>query len=153
MIAAVFYFMGITLPCHHGRMPARTFPFSPHTATALQVGDLIPVQSPSGAWACLQVVELKPRVRKNFIAALLPWTGSRAPEVDDVAGLAPLVRALTRIEIFTEGGLQVTGNAQPNDAGQERWYGPIYIGQISRVWGWKATIRIAREAADNKWPT
>lgn len=133
-------------------MPARTFPISPRTATALEAGDIIPVQSPSGAWACLQVVELKPRALKHFVVALLPWNGSTAPEADDVAGLVPLVRALTRLEIFTEGGLEVTGNVQPNDAGQERWYGPGYVGKTTRVWGWMATIRVAREAADNKWP-
>ncbi|WIB05823.1 hypothetical protein QNO06_15095 [Arthrobacter sp. zg-Y20] len=55
--------------------------------------------------------------------------------------------------MFAGGGsLQVTGDAQPNDAGQERWYGHGYVGKTTSVWGWIATIRVAREAADNQWP-
>ncbi|MCQ1946049.1 MULTISPECIES: hypothetical protein [unclassified Arthrobacter] len=130
-------------------MTPRTFPFSPTSATSLMVGDLVPVQGLSGNWACLQVVEVRPLKRKNFIVALLPWRGGSAPGTAEVAGLVPLERALTRIEIFTEGHLQVIGNAEPNDAGQERWYGPLYVGRTTSVWGWKATIRLAQDVADS----
>ena len=129
-------------------MTSRVFPFSPRSATSLAVGDLVPVQGSSGNWACLQIVELRPRVRKTFIAALLPWRGSSPPSVDTVAGLVPLERALNRMDIFTEGHLQVIGNAKPNDEGQECWYDPGYVGKITVVWGWKAALRIARENAD-----
>ena len=130
-------------------MRARTFPFSPHTATALEVGDIIPVPGTAETWACLQVLELQPRTRVNFVVGLLPWRGLRPPTVGDVDGLVPMNRALTRIEIFTKGGLQVAGNVPPNDAGQERWYGPLYVGRTTSVWGWIATMRIARYAAAN----
>ena len=106
------------------------------------------MQGVSGNWACLQVVELRPRKRANFIIALLPWRGGSAPSTAEVEGLVPLERALSRIEIFTEGHLQVIGNAKPNDEGQERWYGPPYVGKVTSVWGWKATIWHAQDAAD-----
>ncbi|GAA3287400.1 hypothetical protein ACFFON_06005 [Arthrobacter citreus] len=130
-------------------MKPRTFPFSPRSATSLAVGDLIPVQGASGKWACLQVLELEPRVRATFIAALLPWRGDSSPSPDEVAGIVPLRRALTRIDIFTQGGLQVTGNVAPSDSGQERWHGPSYVGKTTRVWGWKRTILAAQEMADD----
>ncbi|WAP50541.1 hypothetical protein OL239_10830 [Arthrobacter sp. ATA002] len=130
----------------------RTFPFSPRSATSLAVGDLVPVQGFSGNWACLQVLELQPRKRVNFVAALLPWRGTSPPGPNAVAGLVPLRRALTRMDIFTQGGLQVTGNVAPSDSGQERWYGPSYVGKRTRVWGWKRTVLAAQEVADTGWP-
>ena len=129
-------------------MTPRAFPLSPRAATSLVVGDLVPVQGLSGNWVCLQVVELEPRKRTDFIIALLPWRGGSAPGTAEVAGLVPLERALTRIEIFTEGHLQVTGNAEPNDEGQEPWYTDHYVDRETLVWGWKATIRLAQDAAD-----
>lgn len=107
------------------------------------------MQGVSGNWACLQVLELEPRRRVNFISALLPWRGTSPPEPDALAGLVPLRRALTRIDIFTQGGLQVTGNIAPSDDGQERWYAPSYVGKVTRVWGWKRTILAAQELADS----
>jgi hypothetical protein len=121
-------------------MPREAFPFSPRSATQLQVGDLIPVGASSGTWSCLQVLELKPRARNHFVIGTLPWCGDRPPRPEDVLGLVPLERALTRIEIFTRGGLHVIGNAEPNDGDQERWHGPAYIGKSTRVWGWQAAI-------------
>ena len=131
-------------------MARRSFPFSPATATALRVGDVIPVPGPGGTWACLQVLELEPRRRKSFVVGLLPWRGFRPPAAGDVDGLVPMTRALTRIEIFTEAGLQVTGNVPPNDAGQERFHGPSYVDKTTSVWGWIATVRTARYAAANE---
>ncbi|UWX96891.1 hypothetical protein N2K95_14840 [Arthrobacter zhaoxinii] len=93
-------------------------------------------------------MELQPRKRKHFIVALLPWRGGSTPGTSDVAGLVPLERALSGIQIFTEGHLQVIGNAEPNDEGQERFYGPGYVGKVTSVWGWKATIWHAQDAAD-----
>ena len=128
----------------------RTFPFSPRSATALRVGDLVALQGESGRWSCLQVLELRLRARTNFVVGLLDWQGDAPPTDESVAGRAPLVRALTRIEVFTEAGLTVVGSVPPSDAGQEAWFGPSYIGKRTRVWGWQATVRIAREYADTE---
>ncbi len=128
-------------------MPTRSFPFSPRSATELQVGDLIPVQAPTGEWTCLQVLELRPRARTSFIVGSLPWRGHERPAPEAIDDLIPFERALARIEIFTEGGLQVIGNVIPNDIGQERWHDPLYIGKSQIVRGWKATIRHAQEYA------
>jgi hypothetical protein len=126
----------------------RTFPFSPRSATALRVGDLVAVQGGSGRWSCLQVLELRLRARTAFVVGLLDWQGDASPTAETVAGVAPLVRALTRIEVFTEAGLTVVGSVPPRDAGQEAWFGPGYIGKRTLVWGWLATVRVAREYAD-----
>lgn len=126
-------------------MAQRSFPFTPTSATELEEGDLVAVLDPDAeSWTCLQVLELGPRARKTFVVGLLPWRSTQPPSPSDVAGLAPLDRALTRIEIFTEGGLQVSGHAPPSDAGQERWHGPGYVGKRTRVLGWMAAIRHAQ---------
>ncbi|GAA1491969.1 hypothetical protein GCM10009627_03150 [Curtobacterium herbarum] len=89
-----------------------------------------------------------PRKRTPLIVALLPWQGDGPPTADAVRGLPPIDRALTRIEVFTEGGLQVVDTVEPADAGQEQWTGPSYVGKSTLVWGWMATIRLAGEYAD-----
>ena len=92
---------------------ARVLPCTPRSATALRIGDLIGVQGTTARWACLQVVELMPRKRTSFIVALLPWQGDGPPMADTVRGLPPIERASTRIEVFTEGGLQVVDTTAP----------------------------------------
>ena len=120
------------------------FPFSPHSATKLAVGDLIAVPTLTGKWTCLQVLELEPRARTTFVVGRLPWVGSGRPTAEAVAGLAPLERALTRIEIFTHGQLEVVGNVEPSISDQPSFYGTYGVGTVSRVWGWQAAIRIAQ---------
>ena len=124
------------------------YPFTPRTATALTVGDIIPVQGSTGKWGCLQVVEIAARKRVFFIVGLLDWRGDSQPTPDDVVAAAPLQRALTGIELFTDGGLTVTGNSPPADAGQERHLGPSYIGKKTNVWGWRAATGYAERHAD-----
>lgn len=131
-----------------GAKRAAAYPFVPSSATALTVGDIIPVQGDAGGWACLQVLELAPRKRVSFVVGLLDWRGDHQPTPDDVAGASPLRRALTGTELFAEGGLTITGNSAPADAGQERWHGPGYIGKHTLVWGWKAAIGQAQRHAD-----
>lgn len=131
-----------------GTRRAAAYPLAPSSATALTVGDIIPVQGGTGGWACLQALELLPRKRVQFIVGLLDWRGDHPPAPDDVVAAAPLRRALTGIELFTVGGLIVTGNATPADAGQERWQDPGYIGKRTLVWGWKAAIEQAKRHAD-----
>lgn len=123
------------------------YPHTPSSATQLRVGDVVPVADPSGWWGCLQVVELKPRARGHWIYGLLPWRGMAEPTLEDVRDRPPLHRALTRIEVFTEGGLQVTGCTPPADEGQEQFYGPAFIGKSTRVTGWQTCIRLAQQYA------
>ncbi len=124
------------------------YPFTPRSATALTVGDLIPVQGDTAGWACLQVLELAPRARSYFIVGLLDWRGSLPPGPADVRAAAPLRRAMTRIEVFTEGGLEVVGNSAPADEGQERFFGPGYIGKRTQTWGWMAAVTRGKRQAD-----
>lgn len=123
------------------------YPHTPSSATQLRVGDIVPVPDPSGWWACLQVVELEPRVRSSWIYGLLPWRGWHEPAVADVHGLPPLHRGLTRMEVFTEGRLSVTGCTPPSDDGQELFHGPSYVGKSQRVTGWAACVRLAQQYA------
>ncbi len=122
-------------------------PHTPTSATQLRVGDVVPIGDPSGWWTCLQVLELKPRARLHWIYGLLPWRGMREPTLDDVRGLPPLHRGMTGIELFTQGGASVIGCIPPADEGQERHYGPSYVGKSQRVTGWRACLRLARQYA------
>lgn len=63
-------------------------------------------------------------------------------------GLAVTEQALTRIELFTEGGLQVVANTQHVPTVYASNYRDFEVGTRHRVWGWKAAIRKATAAAD-----
>ena len=52
-------------------------------------------------------------------------------------------QALTRIEIFTEGGLQVVANSPIVPTVYASNYRDFEVGTKHRVWGWKAAIRKA----------
>jgi hypothetical protein len=120
------------------------FPFSPRSATELLIGDLIAVPAPDGKWTCLQVLELKPRARTELVVGPLPWVGSDRPTGETVEGLEPVARALTRIEIFTRGNLEVVDNVAPSVSNHSTLYGDHGVGAVSKVWGWRAAIRNAQ---------
>jgi hypothetical protein len=95
-------------------MTKRQFPFSPRTSGQLEQGDIIAVPCGGGRWACLQVVELKREgvgSRSTLMVGPLPWSGAAPPTDRDVEGLPVTEQGLTRIELFTEGGLQVVANS------------------------------------------
>lgn len=126
----------------------RTFPFSPSSATQLEVGDLVGVRSESGKWGCLQVVDLEPGSRATLWAGLLDWSGDEPPDAENTAGAPVRDAPMTRIELFTHGGLQVLGNraVRCDGASSSRTHGDV--GTVHRVSGWKARIRAATERAD-----
>lgn len=130
---------------------ARQLPLSPKTCTELQVGDLIPVHLSSGEWGCLQVTDLKrtgPGSLKSLVVGVLPWRGARRPTAADVEGLAVVVQALTGIEIFTEGGLEVTGQSEDlAPSGPSSNFRDLGVGAKHHVWGWKTAVR----AAETHW--
>lgn len=95
-------------------MTKRQFPFSPRTSGQLEQGDIIAVPCEGGRWACLQVVELEREgvgSRSTLMVGPLPWSGAEPPTARDVEGLPVTEQGLTRIELFTEGGLQVVANS------------------------------------------
>lgn len=99
---------------------------------------------------CLQVVELRgsgPGSMKSLVVGTLPWRGAAPQPERDVRNIAISQRALTGIELFTEGGLQVVGNADiaPNDIPEH--YRPLQVGDSQNAWGWRAAIGRARESA------
>ncbi|NYE20017.1 hypothetical protein [Microbacterium immunditiarum] len=120
------------------------FPFSPQSATELSIGDLIAVPAADGKWTCLQVLELKPRARTELVVGPLPWVGSDPPTAAAVGGLEPVARALTRIEIFTRGKLEVVDNIAPSSSDVSTFYGDHGVGVVSKVWGWQAAIHNAQ---------
>lgn len=131
-------------------MAIRQFPFTPRSARQLEVGDLVPLRSRSGEWRCLQVTELRltgPGSLKYLMIGVLPWLDTQPPTVCDVEGLSVVVQALTRIEIFTEGGLEVIGHAPLLPHGLPA-RSETYVGKIDHVWGWKATLT----APEEWWP-
>lgn len=131
-------------------MQNRSFPFTPKSSKQLEIGDLVGVPLEGGNWACLQVLELKgsgPGSMKSLVVGTLPWRGADPPTEDGIRNTVITERALTGVELFTEGGLQVVGNAAvaPNDI--PHYYRPLQIGDKQNVWGWRAAISHAREAA------
>ncbi|MCB0910237.1 MAG: hypothetical protein KDB60_01305 [Propionibacteriaceae bacterium] len=95
-------------------MPKRDFPFSPKSATRLEVGDLIAISGSDGDWAVLQVSTLPrtgPGARTTLGVGVLPWRGKKQPTAEAIAGLEFVEHGLTSIEIFTDGGAEVVGSA------------------------------------------
>jgi hypothetical protein len=128
----------------------RSLPFSPRTTRQLECGDLIAVPCDTSGWACLQVIDLQragPGSLTTFVAGALPWHGETPPSGSDVAGLAAVEQGLIRTEIFTEGGLQVTGKAPVVDSGLPSNLRDFAVGTTHHVWGWRTAISKARAAA------
>ena len=132
-------------------MTKRQFPFSPRTSGQLEQGDIIAVPCEGGRWAGLQVVELKREgagSRSTLIVGSLPWSGAEPPTARDVEGLPVTEQGLTRIELFTEGGLQVVANSAVVPTVFASNYQDFAVGTRHRVWGWKTAIRKAIAASD-----
>jgi hypothetical protein len=120
----------------------RTFPFTPRSTRELRIGDIIAV--PVGeAWGCLQVADLAesgPGSRSVFIAAVVAYDGLRSPTVETVLGRPILEQAMTRVEMFTEGGLKVVGNCAVTSNPHSSNFRDHGVGVVHYVWGWKAAI-------------
>jgi hypothetical protein len=132
-------------------MTKRQFPFSPRTSRELDQGDIIAVPCEGGRWTCLQVVELKRAgagSSSSLVVGPLPWSGAEPPTDRDVEGLAVTEQALTRIELFTEGGLQVVTNSPCMPTTFASNYRDFAVGTQTRVWGWRTAIRKAMAAAE-----
>ena len=130
-------------------MPNRSFPLSPRSTASLELGDLIAVPCEPSGWACLQVVDLKREgagARTSFVAGVLPWRGSAPPTGRDVAGLAAVEQGLVRIELFTDGGLQVVDRGEVVSTGLPSNLRDMRVGAVHKVWGWKTAIRRAQAA-------
>ena len=131
---------------HTSSMTRRHFPLSPRTSGQLEPGDIIAVPCEGGRWACLQVVELKREgagSRSTLIVGPLPWSGAEPPTVRDVGGLRVTEQGLTRIELFTEGGLQVVANSPVVPTAFASNYRDFAVGTRHLAWGWKTAIRKA----------
>jgi hypothetical protein len=59
--------------------------------------------------------------------------------------MATLEIALTQIEIFTQGGLQVVDNAPVVPHKHDSPWHHFHVGATHNVWGWQAAIEIAQE--------
>ena len=133
-----------------GHMAHRFIPFSPRTTKQLERGDLIAVPCEPTGWACLQVIDLKrggPNSLKDLVVGALPWRGAEPPTAVTVTGLAAVAQGLTGTELFTEGGLQVTGNASVVDVGLSSNFRDFGVGAVTQAWGWRTAVRKAQAAA------
>lgn len=129
-------------------MPEREFPFSPKTATALRVGDLIAIPGSGGRWAVLQVSALRrsgPGARTTIGVGVLPWSGAKPPTADAIAGLDFMEHGMTAIEIFSAGGAEVVGCA-PLAGGVQSNMLDHHVGVKHEVWGWRTAMRLACSA-------
>lgn len=131
-------------------MKARpAFPFTPKSATALAVGDLVGVEGADGRWGCLQITDLEPRKRSFFWAGVLDWSGTSPPNSESTDGCPTLDNRMTGIELFTEGHLQVFDSRPVIEAGRVSNRGVYEVGTVHSVSGWKARLRDARTRAEN----
>ncbi len=126
----------------------RRYPCAVSSATQLRVGDLVGVRAPSGRWGCLQVVDLEPRARTSLWAGLLDWSGDEPPTAENTSGSHALDAPMTRIELFTDGGLQVLGNRPVTPASAPSDRTDFRVGAVHQVSGWQARIRAAVGRAD-----
>lgn len=130
----------------HYRAPMRTFPFSPRSAADLDLGDYWVVALPSGDLGVLQVRDLQktgPGARTAFVAGVVEWRGDHAPSPGELEGRRVLAQGLTRIEVFTEGGAQVVGNAAGTVpvAGLTSGFRDFAVGTVTQTWGWRALAK------------
>ena len=128
----------------------RAFPFAPKSAGELRVGDLIAVPIPDGTWGCLLVINLRlsgPGARTSLWVSPLSWHGVTQPTAERVEGAAQGEQAMTRMELFHQGGLEVTGH--DSSTRPRRLAGPddLTVGASHLVWGWRSAIRHGVEAA------
>lgn len=128
-------------------MSVRNFPFVPASAVALAIGDLIGVPAHDGRWGCLQVTDLEPKKRTILWAGVLDWSGIDPPNSASTAGCAILDNKVTRIELFTQGGLQVYGNREVIENGQRSKRGVGDVGTVHSVSGWKSRLNTAAARA------
>ncbi len=131
-------------------MTDRTFPFSPRSTVALEVGDLIAVPCQPSGWACLQVVDLGRSgagARTTFVAGVLPWRGQAPPTRDDVAGIGAIEHGLVPVDVFTQGGLQVVDHSEAVVTSLPSNFRDMQVGTSHKVWGWKTAIRRAQAAS------
>lgn len=128
-------------------MTDRTFPLSPRSTAALEVGDLIAVPCEPSGWVCLQVVDLQrggAGSRTTFVAGVLPWRGQAPPSRDDVAGIGAIEHGLVPVDVFTQGGLQVVDNSEIAVTTLPSNFRDTQVGTTHKVWGWKTAIRRAQ---------
>ena len=129
-------------------MPERDFPFSPKSSTRLEVGDLIANPGVEGDWAVLQVSALRrsgPGAQTTLGVGVLPWRGDRPPTAEAVKGLRFTEHAMTAIEIFTEGGVEVVGTGALAEGVQSNLH-EMSVGVSHKVWGWRTALDRARSA-------
>ncbi|MDT7571106.1 MAG: hypothetical protein QOE05_1280 [Actinomycetota bacterium] len=119
----------------------RSFPFTPRSATQLEIGDFWTVALPSGGLGCLQVRDLKRSgtgARTSFVAGVLDWRGDEQPQAADLAGKRVLAQGLTGIEIFTTGRAVVIGHTTETvpTEGLTSAFRDFAVGTVTHVWGW-----------------
>ena len=125
----------------------RAVPFCPTSARSLEPGDLIAVPALPSGWSCLMVLEVRPNSRTAFYVALLDWHGDEPPNVASVASAPIIASAMTRVEIFTEGHLNVVDTGAPVDPVAVAALHDYSVGATSKVWGWRAAIKNASQAS------
>ena len=74
---------------------------------------------------------------------VLDWAGDAAPDRETTEGRPILDNRMTRIEVFTHGGLVVHDNRPVIENGHPSNRGVHDIGTVHAGSGWRATIRAA----------
>ena len=122
---------------------SRRFPIEPRSTRDLEIGDLVAVPVGVGSWRCLQVIDLMrsgPGSRTCLVVGVLDWRGDTLPEAESVVGSNIVEQGLTRIEIFTDGGLRVTGTCEVTAHTHASNFRDFAVGDRHKVWGWRSAI-------------
>jgi hypothetical protein len=120
----------------------RAFPFSPRSVADFEIGDYWCVPLPRGGLGVLQVRHLQrkgPGARTAFVAGVVEWRGDESPAPLDLHGRRVLAHGLTRVEVFTEGGAEIVGNAPGTVpvGGLTSAFRDFAVGTGTQNWGWK----------------
>lgn len=135
--------------------PMRVFPLAPRSVADLEIGDYWIVSLPSGGFGALQVRDLQRTGRgakTAFVAGVVDWRGHEPPEPEELAGRRVLAQGLTRIEVFTQGGATIVGNAPGTvpAAALTSAFRSFAAGTVTHTWGWKALAnRVEVELANS----
>lgn len=81
------------------------------------------------------------------MAGVLPWRGQDPPTRGDVAGIGAIEHGLVRVEVFTQGGLEVVDHSEIAVTSLPSNFRDMQVGATHKVWGWKTAIRRAQTAS------
>ena len=102
-----------------------TYPFVPHSTTALLPGQFWAIPLSDGSFGCGRVIELTSPgsigARVSFLAAVLDWNAHLLPNSEAIAGAMCLSQGQAHLKVVTESGGCILGHRALELDGIEPW--------------------------------